>query len=188
MHFNPHIASKIARYTSGKIKERRRSSAHPSIFQSKLLIGDKVLLRNKKETFNKQSSAFYPNFKEKVFEIHGIDKRTIPFTYSLKDQLNKRKYYSFELQKLGHLWRTRPERFSNHAKIIVKDVEVIQTSTLRSGKVLKDKGDVLYTIEKNGESDRVPPKTLRIFKKMYGENSLIYDPQFNTTDKLIYKV
>ena len=187
VHHNPHISSKIARLTSGKIKERWRAASHPSIFQNKLSIGDKVLLKNKRETFKKQSAIFYPNFKEKVYEIDGIDRKTIPFLYSLKDQ-PRRKYYHFEVQKLGHSWTSNPKTFSNQAKVIVKNVEVIHPSTLRSGKALKNKGDIVYTIERNGESDRVPPRTLKIFKKMYGANSIIYDSLFDNADKQIYKV
>ena len=70
--------------------------------------------------------------------------------------------------------------------IVVKDVIFIENPRLRSGKIMKQKGFLMYVIERNGKIDRVSEATLRLLKTTLGSASLVYDSSFQSEDKQHY--
>ena len=149
----------------------------------RLQIGDLVLLRNKRRPFQKLSSVFYPRFASKIRRVTKIDKRYMPWCYNLSELPDSRKFYSFELLKLDKSFQaTRPTTQQN-SQINVKDVILQDTSTLRSGRVVKGKGTIMYIIERNGSEDIVHEATLKILKHSLGSSALIYNLSFHSGKK-----
>ena len=186
VHYDSHTASHIARLTiKSHISHQKQAYIQFSAEKesTRLQIGDLVLLRNKRRPFQKLSSVFYPRFASKIRRVTKIDKRYMPWCYNLSELPDSRKFYSFELLKLDKSFQaTRPTTQEN-SQINVKDVILQDTSTLRSGRVVKGKGTIMYIIERNGSEDIVPEATLKILKHSLGSSALIYGPSFHSGEK-----
>ena len=168
--------------------EKRAYQQHLSQKESShLKIGDKVLLRTKRLAFQKLSSVYYPQFQGKVHVVTLIDRKTAPFLYGLDGITDgKRRFYRFELLRLDETFDSLPDQASNVSKVFVKDVIFIENPRLRSGKIMKQKGFLMYVIERNGKIDRVSEATLRLLKTTLGSASLVYDSSFQSEDKQRY--
>ena len=107
----------------------------------------------------------------------------MPWCYILSDLPDYRKFYSFELQKLDSSFETTRPITRQHSQINVKNVVLQNASTLRSGRIVKGKGTIMYIIERNGSEDIVPEATLKILKQSLGSSALVYDPSFDSKEK-----
>lgn len=188
--FDSHASSDIARYNSGKeiIRQKAISNFHnaPS---KRFNIGDRVRLKNQRKTFHKTSAIFYPNFSEEIFTVHSIDKRVLPWLYSLAEISNKkRRYYGFELLKLDPLYGHIQNEHKNKDKIFIKKFELRGEPSLRSGKLLPTKKKLFYHIVRDNKEDIVPADTLKIYKKIFGSNILIYSDIFDEAGNNAYKL
>ena len=190
VHFDSHISSHISRLfvKQHALHEKRAYQRHLSQkVSSHLKVGDKVLLRTKRLAFQKLSSVYYPQFQNKVHVVTLIDKKTAPFLYGLDGIADgKRRFYRFELLKLDQTFGSLPDQVNNVSKVFVKDVIFVENPRLRSGKIMKQKGFLMYVIERNGKIDRVPEATLRLLKSTLGSDSLVYDSSFQREDKKNY--
>ena len=186
VHFDSHISSYISRLfvKQHALHEKRAYRQHLSQRESsQLRVGDKVLLRTKHLAFQKLSSVYYPQFQGKVHVVTLIDRKTAPFLYGLDGTSNdKRRFYRFELLKLDQAYDSLPDQVNNVSKVFVKDVIFIENPRLRSGRLMKQKGYLMYVIERNGKIDRVPEATLRLLKTTLGSTSLVYDSSFQRED------
>ena len=149
-----------------------------------MYLGDTVLLIKKKQIIRKESSVFQPRYEDTKWMIEGIDKSRFPFLYKLKDYPKKdRKFYSFELRKIAPSFQLAPKPTE---PVVVQDVVFVNEPILRSGRVLANKRNVLYRIEKNNNIQTIPAHDLKFLKKILGEDSLIYAQTFSNPDKHKY--
>ena len=190
MHYDSHISAHVARLfvRQHALHEKRAYRQHLSQKDSShLKLGDKVLLRTKRLAFQKLSSVYYPQFQSKAHVITLIDRKTAPFLYGLSGIADsKRRFYRFELLKLDPTFDSLPDQVSKVSKVFVRDVIFTQSPQLRSGKIMKQKGFLMYIIERDGKTDRVPEATLRLLKTTLGSASLVYDSSFQREDKQRY--
>lgn len=185
-HHDSHTASHIARLViKSHISHQKQAYIQSSTETNdkRLKVGDLVLLKNKRRPFQKLSSVFYPRFGSKVRRIRKIDRKYMPWCYILSDLPDYRKFYSFELQKLDSSFETTRPITRQHSQINVKNVVLQNASTLRSGRIVKGKGTIMYIIERNGSEDIVPEATLKILKQSLGSSALVYDPSFDSKEK-----
>ena len=189
-HFDSHISAYLSRLfvRQHALHEKRAYRRYLSQKDSShLKIGDKVLLRTKRLAFQKLSSVYYPQFQSKAHVVTSIDRKTAPFLYQLDGIADsKRRFYRFELLKLDQAFDSLPDQVNNVSKVFVKDVVFLDNPRLRSGKVMKQKGFLMYVIERNGKIDRVPEATLRLLKTTLGSASLVYDSSFQSRDRQGY--
>ena len=186
VHYDSHTSSHIARLVIKSHISHQKQAYIQSLEETedkRLQVGDLVLLKNKRRPFQKLSSVFYPSFASKVRRIRKIDKRYMPWCYNLSELPDSRKFYSFELLKLDRSFQTTQLATQQGSQINVKNVILQDTSTLRSGRVVKGKGTIMYIIERNGSQDIVPEATLKILKQSLGSSALKYDPSFNSEEK-----
>ena len=181
-HFDSHVASDLARLQT-RARETRQTRI--SEFErhrnpnDRIRIGDKVLLRTKPRSFQKLSSVFNPHFSDRVYSVRSIDKRVLPWLYRLKEISDgRRKFYSFELQKLDEEYGAIQSERVNPSNILVKDVIMEGNTRLRSGKTFQNRGTPFYLIEREGRSDRIPEGTLKILKNSLGKEAITYDGSF----------
>lgn len=76
----------------------------------------------------------------------------------------------------------------NKDKIFVKKFELRGESSLRSGKLLPNKKKLFYHIVRDGKEDIVPADTLKIYKKIFGSNILIFSDMFDEVGNNGYKL
>ena len=186
VHFNSHTSSHIARLVIKKHISHQKQAyieASSKTKATRLQVGDLVLLKNKRKPFQKLSSVFHPRYANKVRRVRKIDKRYLPWCYILSELPDSRKFYSFELQKLDESFGTSEPSVQQASQIRIKDVILQDASRLRSGRVVRGKGTLMYIIERNGSDDIVPEATLRILKHSLGSSALTYDPSFNSEEK-----
>ena len=186
VHWDSHTSSHIARLViRSHISHQKQAyiEASSKTKVTRLQVGDLVLLKNKRKPFQKLSSVFYPRYASKVHRIRKIDKRYLPWCYILSELPDSRKFYSFELQKLDKSFGTSRPTVQQVSQIRIKDVILQDASKLRSGRVVKGKGTLMYIIERNGSEDIVPEATLKILKHSLGSSALKYDPSFNSEEK-----
>ena len=107
----------------------------------------------------------------------------MPWCYNLSELPDSRRFYSFELLKLDRSFQTTRPVTKQASQINVKDVIIQNNSTLRSGRIVKGKGTIMYIIERNGSEDIVPEATLKILKQSLGSSALLYNPTFNSEEK-----
>ena len=192
-HFDSHISSYLAKLQSEEHKKYQSRVAQFEQERSRkdrIQIGDKVLLRTKTRSFQKLSSVFNPYFSEQVYSVHSIDRRVLPWLYRLNEVSDgRRKFYAFELQKLDESYQDSSHSTNpNRSTLLVKDVIIEGTTTLRSGRSVRNRGTPIYLIERDGSSDRVPESTLRVLKSALGADAIVYSDVFNEEPKLKYIV
>lgn len=186
VHYDSHTSSHIARLVvKSHISHQKQAYVQFSAEtkDTRLQVGDLVLLKNKRRPFQKLSSVFYPQFASKVRRIRKIDKKYMPWCYNLSELPDSRRFYSFELLKLDKSFQATRPVTKQTSQINVKDVILQNNSTLRSGRVVKGKGTIMYIIERNGSEDIVPEATLKILKNSLGSSALLYNPTFNSEEK-----
>lgn len=186
-HFDSHASAYLARLFVKQHAIHEKKAYRQYLSQkdtSHLRLGDKVLLRKKRLAFQKLSSVYYPQFQSEAHVVTLIDKRTAPFLYGLSGIADtNRRFYRFELLKLDEQYGSLPDKVNNISKVHVKDVIFLQSPRLRSGKVMKQKGSLMYVIERNGRTDQVSEATLKLLKSTLGADSLVYDSSFHQGDK-----
>ena len=184
-HFDSNISAQLARLQSIHLDNRQRCAKRFQLQSERLSIGDKVLLRTKKHSFDKLSPVFAPYYEPRIYTIESIDKRFLPWLYILTERAeSKRKFYAFELHKLDVSYQSHPNtRHDIEPRIYINDVLIENRSALRSGRVIPGKGTAMYLIERNNEVDKVPESTLRLFKSSLGSDSLIYSTMFQDPAK-----
>ena len=184
-HFDSNVSAQLARLQSINLSNRQRCAKRFQLQSERLSIGDKVLLRTKKHSFDKLSPVFAPYYEPQIYTIESIEKRFLPWLYILAEKADgKRKFYAFELHKLDSSYQSHPNTVREiEPRIYVKDVLIENRSALRSGRVIPGKGTAMYIIERNNEVDKVPESTLRLFKSSLGSNSLVYDTTFQEPSK-----
>ena len=139
-------------------------------------------------SFYKTSAVFYPNFSEEIYTIQSINKRVLPWLYSLAEISNKKKrYYGFELLKIDSLYDSIPNEHEKD-KIFVKNFELRGESTLRSGRLLPNKKKLFYHIVRNNKEDIVPAETLKVYPHIFGKNILVFSDVFDRLGNTIYKL
>ena len=190
VHYDSHVSSHIARYNSGQHNERQKEtfSFFSSRTDSRLRVGDRVLLRSKKRYFEKLSPIFYPRFVDKTFTIEAVDKRFMPWTFKLAEiSDDKRRFYSFELRKLDSSYQSQsassPLSVNDRPKILVKDITVKDKTKLRSGTSIPGKGRVFYIIQRAGKTDEISEAALRTLKNALGQDAIEYDATFQQPPK-----
>ena len=189
VHHDSHISSTIARFNSGKEVDRQQAiSKFHSGPSKRFTIGERVRLKKMRPSFYKTSAVFYPNFSEEIYTIQSINKRVLPWLYSLAEISNKKKrYYGFELLKIDSLYDSIPNEHEKD-KIFVKNFELRGESTLRSGRLLPNKKKLFYHIVRNNKEDIVPAETLKVYPRIFGKNILVFSDVFDRLGNTIYKL
>ena len=112
----------------------------------------------------------------RISVIVKIDKRFLPWTYSLSSHPNK-KYYFFELRRVTTDYPgPAPLRSDSLSKIYVEDYAIENSSILRSGKAHHK--TIFYTIKRGTKFEKVTRESLEFFKKILGNNALEYSSKF----------
>ena len=186
-HHDSHCASQVARFNDGDLENRQREARKIFSLQprNQFRLGDKVLLRTKRHQFHRISPIFYPTFSNKCYTISSIDKKYLPWLYSLAEISDKRRrFYGFELKKFDDILPIEGAEFDS--TIFVEDVIIKRDSKLRSGRILPGKEEVFYTILKDGRREEIPEQTLQLFHRSFGPDALRYSHQFQDADKSSY--
>lgn len=198
VHFDSHTSSYISRYNSGQHFQRQKETFKffSTNSDSRLQIGDRVLLRSKKRYFEKLSPVFYPQFLDNIFTIEYIDKKYLPWTFKLTEiSSDKRRFYAFELRKLDPSYQTNlstqqssssTSDLNNDNTILVKDITIKDKTKLRSGRTVPGKGRIFYVIERNGKRDELSRAALTTLQRALGRTALKYDATFQQPSKQHY--
>ena len=157
-------------------------------------VGDSCLVRNKRNPFRKSSVLFYPDFESDYYTVLSVDKKYLPWKYKVSRQGSSsviKQLYAFEMRKvtpsaMGPTLSSEPLTLSPNNGIVVNDIIHRDNSTLRSGRVLPNKGVVFYRIVVNGKQDIVPGDTLRVLKRSLGGASVSYGPFFSRLGNAAY--
>ena len=169
-------------------KLRTIFSLRPSL---QFKIGAKVLLRRRKHQFHKTDTVFHPYFDQKIRSVTGIDKNTLPWTYSVStdendnESMKHRKFYYFELKRVGpHYEALQKDKTSGRPtseRITVDNFSIENTSDgtfLRSGRAFKSKPTIFYTITRAGQVEKVTKPTLQLYQKIFGRDIFLYNDIF----------
>ena len=139
-HFDTHVSARVARdhlnqHETKQQKLRNIFSVRPGLI---FHVGEKVLLRKRKATFEKASSSFNPQFHQDVATIVEVDRTMLPFSYVISsDPTRSRKYYYTDLKRVTpyhkQLQRIESEKEINPSdKIIVQNFVHHTPESLRS--------------------------------------------------------
>ena len=193
-HHCSHTSSILARkllQTHNKKQKRLRN-----IFSLKkdylYKIGDKVLLKNKRTPFQKSNPLKNPEFSPIITTITKIDRRFLPYSYTISTHPNK-KFYFFELHRVSDQYKNDIKQqqqqqqtpFQNPSKIIVQDFSYENPPVLRSGKSLNKKKLLYYKVQRGDKEEKITDNTLKFYKKLFGNNSLEYSQIFQQKPELI---
>ena len=189
------MASEVARYMSGQKKEHQKSASKyfSSTKRKEFQINTSVLVRTKRQTFYKHSSIFFPAFEKDIYVITHIDKKTLPWAYTVKNVNNNmiRYLYSFEMKKIA----TESTETLNETpltikqdKIKVHDIVIKQKSKLRSGRIIPDKNIVFYRITIDNRQDIVPLDALKLLARSLGDTTIEYGPFFAIPGNEKYRI
>ena len=198
VHHCSHIASQVIRQRLAQFKHRQKKLRN--IFSAKpqhvFKLNEHVLLRNKRHAFHRASSVFHPHFQDTVRTITDVDRRYLPFTYSLSGYPPEKKFYFWELKRVSPLYGNiqpaviPPTTGSTepNSKILVKECVTENTSFLRSGKKIPQRKSLLYVIERDGKSEKITSQALAFFKKVLGAHNLIYSNYFDIPSNTHLKI
>lgn len=181
-HFDSHVASIVAKRTLASFK--RNQVKLKNIFKlnpkNVFHVNDLVLLKKKKHTFHRASAVFHPHFEDDIRKIKAVDKTMLPYTYSISGFPQERKFYFWELHRITPLYgKIKIADPSRKSKIYVQSCKIVNPPALRSGKQLKNRETILYTIQRDNQTDTATAQDLLHFKKTLGNNILVYDSFFD---------
>ena len=179
VHFDKHIACKIARLNSLNFQKHRSEcmAAEAKLpIQDTLKIGQKVKLRMQRSIFRKHQPLKLSLWSENVYRIVDIDRNNYPYLYSI-DKHHKR-FYAFELLALPEIYPIDIPSIRK-SKILVDSYHFPSTPYLRSGKTKKNTDEPIYSILKQGQVQSATKAELANYKHLMGENSLAYSSFFN---------
>ena len=165
-------------------------------------LGDFVYVLQQKSIFQKSNPFWYPTFQEGTFIVRKIDKRIFPWTYDLSktdsETITKR-VYAFQMEKAyvnknlrkhanpvlqTPISTTRDQPETHDVKVL--DIIKQNATKLRSGKFIEGKELIFYRIEVSGRKDIVTESGLRLLKKTFGHETLIYDNFFHKPENRKY--
>ena len=165
-------------------------------------INDFVYVLQQKSIFQKSNPFWYPTFQEGTYIVREIDKRIFPWTYDLSktdsERITKR-VYAFQMEKayvkqnlkkhanpiLNASIGTKKNQPETH-NVKVLDIIKQNATKLRSGKFIEGKELIFYRIEVSGRKDIVTESGLRLLKKTFGHETLIYDNFFHKPENRKY--
>ena len=148
----------------------------------KLKIHDAVRLKLQKSLIRKESSLFNPLISKEIYHINQVDTDRFPAKYSLREIPGKF-WYAWNLQKideniLREAEKTKKElKNNNNSTILVNDVILRETKTLRSGRNLNV--EIIYEIEHDNHKEYLTKENLLLYKKIFSNNTLEYAPKFD---------
>ena len=143
-----------------------------------LKVGDKVLLKNKKKTFHRSNPLMHPHFSENTYTVVDIDKKYLPWTYTISHFPHK-KFYFFELRRVTNLFGSVQTENNQNNKIYVQNFVYQNSDFLRSKKSYPHKQNLFYIIQRNEKTEQVTKEALIFFKKILGRNILEYSSIFD---------
>ena len=178
---------------SGQIKEQQRDASKyfNSTKRKEFQINNSVLVKKKKQAFYKHSNIFFPHYEKDVYKITHIDKKCLPWTYTVTNETtNKIRYlYAFEMRKMGapaNRELSKEPLTIGNSRILVHDVVLKQKSTLRSGRQIPNKHIVFYRITIDDRQDIVSTSALRLLIHSLGNTAVKYGPFFEIPENKKY--
>ena len=186
VHHFDYAASLVLRKSLRDYKSHQSDAflRYQSLHENKRLkLHDVVRIRYPKKLIRKESSVFYPQTSEKTYRITKISTAKIPYVYFLDDDLTRR-YYGWNLMRVNPITTTEnirieKEMSTNHSTsrpiIVVKNIIPGSDHKLRSGRMLLHPFEMTYDTLKNGVREFVDANTLKLYKRLFGQNILQYD-------------
>lgn len=186
-HFDSEASAKIVRDQLNQHDKKQHKLRNIFSIRPELVfhVGEKVLLRKQKTTFQKAPSSFIPQFHQDVATIVKVDKTMLPYSYIISsDPTQSKKYYYTDLKRVTpyhkQLQRMESEKDINDSdKIIVQDFVHSTPTSLRSGKKLHNKSTLFYTIKRANQIEKVTKETLQLYQKIFGRNILVFSKIFH---------
>ena len=180
-HWDSHISSIVVRKTLAKFKRKQKKLVN--IFSQKpqniFKVHDAVLLKKRKRQFHRTGAVFHPHFETELRHVTAVDKKCLPFTYSISGFPLKRKFYFWELHRVSNLYgKVKASAPSSESKIYVSGAVLDNNPILRSGNSLVNRGSYSYIIERRGRREKVTAQDLYYIKRTLGD-VLIYGSFFN---------
>ena len=190
-HFSPFCAAQVAELD--RLKRRAREIGAINLQLKKkphdvLKINQQVKIRKKMNVFRKES-LFQPAYSNSVHVITHIDKNQYPPLYTVSG--SKHRYYDFQLLALSDSFPNDHLMPQPKHKILIQDVTATpSTSTSRSGKERQNTTltDVKYTVLRDGEIAFLTRPDLELYRKLFGNQILAYNPVFNKPEYQKYIV
>ena len=192
VHYDCFTAALVA--GTNRLTHRQRELGAMSLELKKkprdtLRVNMNVKIKLKLQPFRKEG-LFQPAFSQNIHKITHIDRKEYPPLISLTN--TKKRFYSQQLLPVGDQYPKDPHIMppQSRKKLLIQDIVTgPETSLLRSGKSrTMTNSEVKYKTLHDGNIELLTKNDLLLYKKLFGENYLVYSPNFNDSDKMKYLI
>ena len=184
VHFDSHISSLVFRArlkTAEKHQEKAKNTFNKIADTQRLAVNDQVRIRNAKKVIEKESGVFNPTLQSEVHIVSHIDRKKLPYVYSLKD--HKKKFYIWHLSKTDNVTEPHNDPIRDTANTIEVLSATAQQRQLRSRGVSTK--NYMYKVLKNNKTQILTEEDLKLQKKIFGPKILSYSPFFRDRQDLV---
>ena len=140
-----------------------------------LKIGDRVKVRVPRSIFRKHKPLTRSIWSDDTYKIVGIDESDYPPIYSLEN--HKKRFYHHELLRVSEHFPLETRGLEARPKILVNDYQLTETNYLNSGQ--RKTNRAIYSVMKDGKISSCTADELKMFKNVYGPDTLLWSSYFN---------